>query len=509
MSRHGAVAAVLLAAAAIYLALSWSDVFGVQDDGAIYLLMARHYSAWLGPDAVAALFAADAPFPPFYPWVLALAGGGQSVVAAHVLTVACLVAALGALYAWLLALGSGRATAAGAVAIFALAPGTLGLAFNVLSEPLYVALSVGACVLFTRTEARAAAAPDRASWGAVALVAAAILTRGVGLTLLPALAVFLWRRHGRRGLPLLGVAVLPHVLWSLVHESSLGYAKVLAGSLPAIAAHAPDFLRAQGEILVPGLASNLFLGSPWLAAPLGILAFGAAAVRAARLHADAIALFCNLGLLVVWPFPSEAQRLTWVCLPLLLGSLLWGLQWLAARAAQAAPAVMPRLPALLLVGLALAVAPGPSLFAKRWFSPEAAAQPAVRHVASWYTANAEAARQFAPMEVALAGALRDFGARLPPGSCSFSTIMRLVAWYARQRSILPPPPDYADAAFDGYLKYQGCTYFVMISGTSDRAPTPFYPLDRLGDRLEILDSRGVVVDGVDIPLVILARLRTP
>jgi hypothetical protein len=510
LCTHGPFALVALACAAIYVVLTSSDMIGMQDDGVVYLLTARHYAPWIAPDAVAAAIASDSAFPPLYPVVLALAGAAQGGIAAHGVMVLCLVLALLAMYAWLLALGIGALTAAGAAALFALCPGTVWLMFNILSEPLYVAFSLATCVIFVRSERRPAATPDASSFGAAALVAAAILTRSAGITFLAPLAVYLWRRHRARGLALLAGAVLPQVIWTIAHPSSspIGYSAILREAAPYLTRD-PGFLLAQAMTLAQGLRENLFLASPWIAAPLVAVALAGAAARAARWHADAIALLCYLALLLIWPYPGEAQRLAWVSVPLLLGNLLWAARWIGDRWGTTAPAITSRLPALIVVAMALAVAPSPALLAERWFSPEAAARPELRHVGAWYMPRAKDAHRYAPMEHALAQAFREFGQRMPAGECTLSIQPRLATYYAGRRSILPPPPERDAAGFEESLRWRACRYVVMVNAVSDRGPVPFYPLDRLGDRLEILERRTVVIGGQELPLAMLGKLGSP
>lgn len=500
---------VLVAAlvAAAWLALSCSEQVGMQDDGVIYLFSARHFAPWIAHDPVASVFAQDSPFPPLFPLLLALAGGGQSVVAAHVATVLCLVLALAALYAWLLALGTGRATAAAVAAIFAVCPGTVALMFNVLSEPLYLALALTASALFVRTAGRVSAELDAASWTAVALVAAALMVRSVGVTLLPALAVYLWQRHRWRAVLPLAAAVVPHAAWSLTHQSSLAYGGLLKAAAPQMLEDFGGFLRGQAVVLGQALRQNLVMFSSATILLFALPAFAGAAVRALRGQADAVALFAYAGLLLLWPFPDQAQRFAWVAVPWLVGNLLWAARWAGERARAVAPALLPRLPALVVLALGLAVAPSPALVAARWSGAEAAAQPDLRQVGSLYLPSAEEARINAPMELALAHALRDFGARMPAGECSVSIFSRLTAFYGKRHSLLPPPAYRDQAGFDASLRWRNCRYVVMISASTPSFPEAFYPLDRLGDRVEILERRSAPFAGREVPIALLARLK--
>lgn len=492
---------------AIWLALSCSQLIGVQDDGAIYMFSARYFTPWMQADPVAAVYAQDSPFPPLYPLLLALTGAAESPPVAHAVTVTTLLAALTALYAWLLALNLSRPVAVAAVATFAFCPGTVWLMFNLLSEPLYVAASLAACAVFVRTQGLKTERPDAASIAATALVAAALLTRSVGITLLPALALYLWQRLGARALVLMPLAVVPQGLWSMTHSSSLSYSGILKDALPRMLEHLGPFLQAQATVLLQGLRENLFMASPWYGAAFAGVAVGAAAARALRGRPDAVALFSYVGLLLLWPFPDQAARFAWVAVPLLIGHGLMAAQWAALRWHARAPALMPRLPGIAAVALVLAVAPSPALVAARWFDSEAQAHPELRHVGTWYSPSREDAYTYAPMEYAMALAFRDFGRRMGPDDCSMSILARLVAWYSGHYSLLPPPVYRDDAGFLESLRGRRCQYLVMVNAANEGFPTIFYPRERIGTLADVLERRTVMVNGAEAPLAILARLK--
>ncbi len=128
-----------------YLIWGWSSVLGdFGGDGAVYLLTAQYFSPYSSHTDVAAQFARSSQFPPLFPLLLALAGGAESLLTAHVVTVSCLLVAFLLYYRWVREETSSPWTAFAVTAWFALLPGTYLQALSVLSENLYLGLCMAA-----------------------------------------------------------------------------------------------------------------------------------------------------------------------------------------------------------------------------------------------------------------------------------------------------------------------------------------------------------------------------
>ena len=86
----------------VYYFWGWSHVLGdLGGDNAYYLLTARHFSPWSTHSDVATYFATHSQYPPLYPLVLAILGGGESLLVAHLITVTCLLLTFVVFYTWL------------------------------------------------------------------------------------------------------------------------------------------------------------------------------------------------------------------------------------------------------------------------------------------------------------------------------------------------------------------------------------------------------------------------
>jgi len=377
-----AIAVVLLAAIAV--AGAWwvqrdHTWVGQFSDAAEYLLLADYYRGalsgqWLN---VATEYYRVSRFPPVYPLLLALVGGGtEAVQAAAQATQALVLLALLAAAAYMArALGSLRA-ALPLVALLVLSPGPLLLQIDPVSEPL-MALMLYSVLLLAGT---------RRHWIAIAaLIGASLLVRTAMVAAIPALFIASWMQAppGRRRGPFLltAMALAPALAWFLYRQSQPG-----VDSYAIQYQIAGDFVRDAGGWtrvawtqlgrLVAALASNFDIGVGALAQVGSALLLGFACIggwlRARAGELDAWFAACYLALILVWPYPLEMSRLLLPLLPLLLVLAHVGLvQLLSLRAPRfvARPGAAP-FASLLLVALPLASAVPSDLLLLRRMSTE-------------------------------------------------------------------------------------------------------------------------------------------
>jgi hypothetical protein len=191
----------------------WDDPAVTRDLGYVTDVWARWDSVWflrIAEHGYGSLEGAAAAFYPLYPATVGVLGRvllGHYVLAGILVSLVCSLAAF-VLFHDLAETKLGAEGARRAVLYLALFPMTLFLQ-AVYSEALFLLLTVAAFVL-----------AERRRFLAAGLVAGlAILTRPVGVALLPALALIAWRSPGRRdALVRLAVApalfvVYPLVLW--------------------------------------------------------------------------------------------------------------------------------------------------------------------------------------------------------------------------------------------------------------------------------------------------------
>lgn len=111
---------------------------GINSDAAIYVLMADALSPYHTQSfGFAEKLFAYYPFPPLYPALLALLGGGSATPAANYLAGAgAMACAVVASWCWARRSGTGSAAAAAASASLAITPIALFTIMGVFSEPL-------------------------------------------------------------------------------------------------------------------------------------------------------------------------------------------------------------------------------------------------------------------------------------------------------------------------------------------------------------------------------------
>lgn len=500
---HRAFALLLLALALLYFPWTWSDQLATFDgDSAVYVLTAKAYAPFASPDPLAARFASESQFPPLYPAVLAIAGGGADLHWAHAATTLCLLLAFAAVYAWCVAAGLREWLAFTAVALFAVAPGTYVQALLLHSESLYVALSLAALALLAVAErpgsGRAVAA------AAAGAVAAAMMTRSAGVALMPALLIVLVRRRPTGWPLIIALASGPTLAWSLVHHPAMSYGEGLATMYGG--RRATDLvvmLAYQALSFVDGLARN-FAVTPALLGVLGVVGLPAIATAVRRFvarKADAWYFFAYAGLIVLWPWPGESRRFAWVVAPLVLGYAFLGADELVTRFAPLHHALRALLP----LAMGLVLIPGFELALERRFDAEARADARLAHLPDWYEVAPAQARRHAQIHLAVVSAVQEFGAEIPADACAYTIKPAELAVLAHRDGRLMPNGHAGDAEFDQFLRHGPCRYALGLALTSPAYGRPYYPIERIAARAEILDTRRIAPG--DRYSAILAELR--
>ena len=299
-----------------------------------YLTLAR----WLAGDTSDPWLAKwtwwQAHFPPLFPLLLAATGAWRHLAWAHFLVAGLEVAAVAVFYAYAAARLESRRGAFAVTALFAVAPVAWVHVLGILSESLFLALSLGA-LLWHEARLRGARAAN-ADWLVFGLlVALACLTRLVGLALIAALvAQALVARLAHRegpGVRALALAVLPTVLllgawlWLRPIEGGDKYEGILASSLHNWIASPAAMLPVAAQALADAWISAFTVdpGVPFvmrlvfMASGLAALAGAGLAARANRL--DGWYALAFAAVLLGWVFgEGVTRRLLYPLVPLAL-----------------------------------------------------------------------------------------------------------------------------------------------------------------------------------------------
>lgn len=484
LRRHSLILIVLIFAGLLYSVWSRSDVIGLPfGDGPAYLMMAQHYSPYNEHDPVYAQAATYSRFPPLYPMLLAALDAAGDLRRAHAVTVACLLLALLAYHAWLRREGFGAGPSALLVLVFAALPGSWLLGLSIQSEYLYLFFSLLALTFMGSYQLEAR---REILYAAALAVAAAALTRTVGITLLAPLVVVLWRAPRRIGLLCLIIALAPLLAWHLAHRPLVSYVDAL-GPVYGRGWHGL-YLQLAKELpaLHKGFADN-FLRTPaaWpLAELLGLLGLVGATWRAFRLKVDGIYAGAHLTTLLIWPYPEEAQRFLWVLVPLLLAQpLLVIAKW----PQQSAHRVWPKLLTTASAGMALLMSlPTLAMATDRYRSAAYSDLQDARAYVTWYDVDPATSQQTTSAQAIIVNAMRSIAEHVPDSDCVISTRPDLINYYGHRRSVATPLNSVPDPAFGAILRRSGCRFIFVASTKDSTFPAVFHPLQRLGPHIDVV-----------------------
>ncbi len=455
---------------------------GFLADDALYLLMADAYSPWR--DALGPVFEhlwRYCHLPPFYPLALAIAGAGSEHLApARIATAAFMAVAWLLCYAWLVGSGVRRTVAVLLTLFCAWTPATLLYTIDLWSEGLYIALVLG-CLQWLR--AMDGTRPSALTLAGLGLaIGCAIATRSIGIALLPAVLVALYRQRPRAVLPALAGMLLVSGALALLDMGDLApsYGVLMRDHYAANPADALwRQLTAVAARLPAAALYNLFLWREavgWRLPVAGLLALCVCAGFARELrHATPVALYTLAYLFIAWtwPFPEQTERFLFPLLPCAVFFAWRGVEF-GGRRQWAGGAVALLLLALaapaLLATLARAASPVPAAgldsfrTTRYWLDPTRSGDvmAALRSLSAQERAAGDAARL------------------VPPAACIYTMNVQQVLLKARRPTFLPPRQTQMERG-----PPWGCDYFLLVA-----SPRPgsgaFYPLPYLKSHAKAL-----------------------
>lgn len=495
----GAAACSLLAAPLLCFVAAKASFAGLFSDSAIYLLLADAILAD-GADFDWLTFLFERyPFPPLYPLALAALGGGTEAARwTHAIGALTLSAGVGAMVVWWWRERIPLAIACAAAALFAVTPVTLFSVMDVLSEPLYLLLTLTAMI------ALAPGPRQPTAWYTAALaLGLAGLVRTVGVTAIAAFIVHWWFRTGgrrQRAAPFL--ALLPTLAWAAVkwlrdYDSSYVLTVIrfpLRETVPALLAEIPPNAAALWR---HGLENLDVLGNPAAGALLGALLAlaGAGFVRRfVELRFDALYLAAYGALILVWPHGEHAGRFVFVVIPIIAFHALCAALVLArtlqgARIRTAVTAAPLVLAAALTAPSGIAIIGAIALFSGGPYNDDVRSESWQRH------ADSRTARTEAAIVREMTTAIAALGAQVETGACITSVYPQTVMLLTRRPGLFPAKPDAAEPIFEQSMRQ--CPYVLLLNSTSESFgfPDHFYPRGRLNGNFIVVDA----IHYVDVP----------
>lgn len=326
-SKNALIALLMLALAiALVGYLSWQgEVVGLVADDAVYVLLADYFSPYSQQLRQGAAFVSrHGVFPPGYPLFLALLGAdSQHLYYAHVLTTFVILAACWACARYLLSMGAAFALALAYLAVFFFLPRTLLQHIELLSEPLYLLLSMLA--LLTCENLRGGRDSYGVCWLAV-LICLATLTRTAGIALLVAFIFWQFSSAGRNRVWMaLLLAIIPLLIWeglkSIVYAQPKSYSQDLLNTyrLYDLEVLLQQLVR-NFSALWAGWRQYLDVNTQPSSLPAAILlplcAVPALLLRLKQFRLDAIYFVLYLSMILMWPYPDHIARFLYPVVPL-------------------------------------------------------------------------------------------------------------------------------------------------------------------------------------------------
>jgi hypothetical protein len=288
----------------------WHDNLSTfASDSANYMLMGLYMSPWQeASPPIKALWELQY-FPPFFPFILAITGAVHNLYIAHSVTLLFLIASLPLIYIFSRKCFASNWQALAITSIFLLSPSTWMNILGILSENLYIFISLLIIILFpsqNRTKISLSILLGL-------LFTLLILTRTIGISMFIAYVIVgyaMWHNKSLSTnkfiLPII-ITVLLNLFAKAIHQSSVPtqYIQELSNI---------DIIGQPKVLVDTWFASWQYYWVDDLIIPhlfvllLGILACIGLALRLRSLKLDAFYVLVYFSILLVWPHPGQALR---------------------------------------------------------------------------------------------------------------------------------------------------------------------------------------------------------
>jgi hypothetical protein len=460
-----------------------------------YIVLARGLSPFGSDEFSAPWIGHYSHFPPVFPLLLLVTGGAWNFFVAHMVVALCALAALVCVYAYGADRLGGPAAGFGLAIVFLAMPTAWISILGILSEPLFLALSLATLVFHARCGDEGRGMRDGVILGL--LLAATLMTRAAGFALFAAYFVHVsFRAVGRRNWPsraelvALLIAVIAQLAWLAMrpHVDSKGYSLDVWMFLDRWTDHPSRMAAISGYFLAGGWISSFWTDSVVpLAVRIALLAIAAlglaGAVRGAMLNRlDSWYVLAGTAMLFMWVFSEDnTRRLLYPLVPLLLGHAAEMLR-LAAQRLRAARGV----PLALLSSAGLVIvlsAPATSLVARKALDREPffpGFEYSASAITDYYTeVNLKAARAVAWRHAATLAGLELLDQVTPPDARVMWVRPEYVGVLGRRRGV-PSYSSWDHAVLAREILRTGTTHVIASrlfkSDLADKGGDPFAAL---------------------------------
>jgi len=469
-----------------YYQWTWSTILaGPGGDNAVYLLTAKYFSPYSEYSSVASYFAHVSPYPPLYPLMLALLGGGESLLVAHLITTSFLLLSFLIFYYWLTLEKLTLELSLLVVLVFSILPGIYMQALSVHSENLYILLTLLSLLSVSIFEQKQ---EQRWLWIAVFAIGMASLTRSAGVTLIAAFVLYLWSCNQQKKWMFSLCSVIPFILWKIFGvQAGISYTENV---LKLYSAAPIETLISQLSIEMKALwhgwqtiFSLTQTGSIFLLA-VALISLLGTGLRILQKKIDGYYVLCYVLLILVWPFPAEAQRFTLVITPILLFHGVYFISHVQISRLKSYQSWV--LPVLFLSLITIQVLPDLVLAAQRFQTKLPEKLQAFRHHSMWYRTDLQSAYDYIDSFRAIDKTMIELSTQVAEDQCIFAVKPSIMAYHSNRMSKSPPIASVSARVFDREIENDGCQYFYFSSISAPSFHTQFYPMDRLENRVEIV-----------------------
>ena len=466
----------------MYIVWTWSPVIAdFGGDNATYFLTANLFSPYSQPFNISEYFATHSQYPPLYPLLLALFGGGDSILIAHIVTTSFLLLAMLIIYKWVLALGYGRMHALVLVVIFSLLPGTYFQVLSIHSEYLYLLLSIAG--LYTATLEN-----KRWLWIAAILIASAGLTRSAGISLIFSFIIYLFLNNERNKYTLSVIVIMPMVLWGILNnQNSTSYLTQLSepytqdfiiSYFHQIGNQCRYLLSAWRTTFTYGESGHLFL-TVYAGLCIYVMFY-----RMYMKKLDGIYAFFYLAMILSWPYPAESIRLLFPVVPVLL--VQTGV-FVKNFCRTWKPGYNLLIGNIILEGILLIIIiPNFILTVSRFNKPIEEHLTPYKHTYAWYSPNLQDAISRVNYNHTIISSLKDAKKHIPDEECVYSIKPSIIGLYMKRISTIPPEIDSSDDAFNKSLQQSSCRYFYFLANRSPSFNKALYPFERVRKKIDVI-----------------------
>ena len=475
------------------------NAIGLLSDSYIYLLLSDFFSPYRSIDgSFAKYLLANYSYPPGFPIVLgAFGGGSMNLKTNYFLDAGFLAATIAVFYKWLTYQSSVKIVALSLSTVFLLLPATLISNLGIFSEHLFMLVVLVAALLLSTNRP----SPTKL-YAAAVIIGLATMVRTIGVAALFAFAVSELVQRRNKATPwsriflCLLIAIAPSICWSVIKAFN-GYEQSYVDSVmydsywetvTGVVTQIPINLRAMwhytGSLLGDGVTF-----AKYIHAVICIFIAVGWVQRARNCTFDSVYILAYLGIILVWPYPNHMGRFLLVVLPFLLFYAYAGSDYvfrlLVSKPFDSAHSSLVGI-VLCLVLLLLATPKSISIVGDI-ISPPDAVSTALVKTPNWHTTKENDRKRDLTALEKIIESMKAIERLTPAGACISSGEPHYMHYFARRRSIKPPPKTASEEMFEAGLAE--CPFIFMMSVASHPPSEfpPMYPFYRVKNTMKVLD----------------------